>query len=134
MKIFRHPAIQFAIGSLFASLPITWAYWGLHISDNTFGAYMWHVMPALAAVFSGLSAWIVNHFTSPQGFGPWRGAFAALLALVTCCFVAHPTLILPALVFVGWLVALLGAGMGWLIGRRLGPNNSFKPKPLRGSA
>ena len=134
MTIFRHPAIQFAIASLCASLPITWVFWGFHVSDNTFGAYLWHVMPALAAVLSGLAAWLVSHFTSPHGFGPWRGALAALLALVASCAMAHPTLILPAVIFVGWLVALLGAGTGWFIGRRLGPNNSFKPKPLRGSA
>ncbi len=134
MTFFRQPSTQFGLASFSASLPITWVFWGFNISDNTFGPHIWHVMPLLAAVFSAATAWLLSHFTRPRGFGFWRGLTAALLALVACCAVAHPALVLAALVFVGWLVVLLGGLAGWLIGRKLSPNNSFKPKPLRGSA
>jgi hypothetical protein len=124
MTIFRRPFIQFGLASFAASLPICAVFWGFEVQDNTFGPYLWHVLPAVALVASALAAWVVSHFTAPQGFGFWRGLLAALLALVACCAVAHPALILPALVVVGWLVAMLGGLAGWLIGRQA----------LRGSA
>jgi hypothetical protein len=112
MTFFRQPSIQFGLASVLASVPITWVFWGFNVSDNTFGPYIWHVMPILAAVFSTLTAWFTSHFTQPRGFGFWRGFIAALLALVICSAVSHPALVLVALVFVGWLVGLLGGLAG----------------------
>jgi hypothetical protein len=134
MRQLRSPAVVFGLASFSASLPIAWFFWGLEISDSVFGRYLWLVLPGFAAILAALSALLLSRATVPAGFGAWRGFLAALISLVGCSAIGHPTLVLPALVFVSWLVLPLGALAGWFIGRRLSPNNSFKPNPLRGSA
>jgi hypothetical protein len=134
MKILRNPAILFGLASIPVSLPIAWFFWGLDVPANTLGAHIWRFLPVIAAVLSSLAAFLLSRTTEPSSFGPWRGVLAALIALVGCAAIAHPILVLPALVFVAWFVLPLGGLVGWLIGRRVSPNNSFKPNPLRGSA
>ncbi|MEA9580478.1 hypothetical protein VC218_16730 [Xanthomonas nasturtii] len=131
MKIPFIIAIQFALASLFASLPSIWLVWGLPVRGNPFGPYMWHATPPLAAGFSGLIALLLSNLTSPAGFGPWRGALAALLALVACVFATQPDFIFGAFIVIGWFVALLGAVAGSLIGWRLRDSDTSKPVQSR---
>jgi hypothetical protein len=59
---------------------------------------------------------VMNLAPSPQ-FGFWRGALAALIALIACAAIAHPALVLPALVFVAWFVVPIGAIAGYMLRR-----------------
>ena len=133
-------ALLFAAASLLASLPIAWFLRDFYVPYTPFGRFLWIAMPALALALSGLTSFAVARSTAFPGMGFWRGALVALLVLVICAALAAPyaalALVPAAVLFVGWFAVPLGGLFGWLLGRnaRLRPNNSFKPKPLRGSA
>jgi hypothetical protein len=116
----------YAISSLIASLPVAWFFRTLYVYDNLFGRNLWIVMPLVAVFTSAVAVSLVVHFTKHPGLGFWRGGLAALLSLISCAALAHPQLVLAAILFVGWFVFILGGIVGWLLPLTVGPNYSPK--------
>ena len=112
-------ATIFGLSSLVASLPVAWFFRGLPVPGNTFGSALWVAMPPIAIFASAGAAFLVIGLAPLPRFGFWRGAFAALIALVACAAVGHPVLVLPALAIVTWFVVPLGGLVGWLLQRYL---------------
>ena len=128
-------AVGFGLMSLVASIPVAWFFSGLGVPGNVFGTTLWKVMPGLAVIFATAAAYVVLNLASTPRFGLWRGALAALMALVACAAVATPILIWPALVFVAWFVVPLGALAGWLLSRFvLHPNSTAETDARNSSA
>ena len=129
-------AIGFGLMSPIASIPVAWFFWGLQVPGNLFGATLWIVMPILAVILAIGAAYLLLNFGCPTPrLGFWRGAFAALLALVACAAIATPILVLPALVFVAWFVVPLGALAGWLLSRLvLHPNSTAESDARKSGA
>lgn len=114
----HHRAIAwFGLTALATSLPVAWAFWGLSVPGSMFGAHLWGAMPALAVAFAMAAAYLVMNLAPSPRFGFWRGALAALIALIACAAIAHPVLVLPALVFVAWFVVPIGAIAGFMLRR-----------------
>ena len=104
----------------------------------TMAVAMPHGIPLIvwnATVVFGLGATLVAlfvHLVSIRVFA--SKVLPALLGFAVTMVVALATTGELGLSYQGLAALFIGAALASAVHRRLGPNNSFKPKPLRGSA
>jgi hypothetical protein len=109
-------ALWFSAGAFLASLPLAyWMFSDKAVPGNSFGSLQWLAVPLVAVLSSGIAAYIIMGFSSEPRFGAARGALAALIALVVSAGISHPSLVLPALLVLTWIVVPLGALVGWFV-------------------
>ena len=116
---------------LLGSAFLAWA--GVFYTD-LFAAFFWWIAPAI--LFGALSTAILCSLLEA---GPYVRPLISLVppAVVTPYLAAFPDRAFGYLPLELFLVPALTVSIIYLLialGRRMRPNNSFKPKPLRGSA
>jgi len=128
--------MEVSLGDLAASLVLLSATWLLYSSPAliALGFFAFRIRrrylhPRFRIAFGLLAGIALAPMPPPHGIVP----VAPPAALAFSAGWVHP----PNLPWLAWsfpLSALLGLLLAWHLGARVPPNNSFKPKPLRGSA
>jgi hypothetical protein len=117
-------------------LAVFCAAWGCVLYTSIFASFFWWVAPAV--IFGAVSTAVLCGTLEASSFA--RPLLALLPPALTVPYLAWSSFpdpafgYMPLLLFLGPCVAFSVICLLIALYRRMRPNNSFKPNPLRGSA